>query len=57
MVSLISLELHAGKLEIGLLISFELHDINFIDFLSYIWAIMYIIMYFLIYVFVGWLGN
>jgi hypothetical protein len=37
--------------------NFELHDVNFIDFLSYIWSIIYMIMYCLIYVFVGWLDN
>jgi hypothetical protein len=37
--------------------NFELHDVNFIGFLSYISSIIYIIMYCLIYVFVGWLNN
>jgi hypothetical protein len=37
--------------------NFELHDVNLIGFLSYIWSIIYMIMYCLIYVFVGWLGN
>jgi hypothetical protein len=37
--------------------NFELHDVNFIDFFSYIWSIIYMIMYCLIYVFVWWLDN
>jgi hypothetical protein len=37
--------------------NFELHDVKFIGFLSYIWSIIYMIMYCLIYIFVGWLDN
>jgi hypothetical protein len=35
----------------------EMHDVNFIGFLYYIWSIIYMIMYCLIYVFVEWLDN
>jgi hypothetical protein len=37
--------------------NFELRDVNFIGFLFYIWSIIYMIMYCLIYVFVGWFDN
>jgi hypothetical protein len=37
--------------------NFEMHDVNFFDFLLYIWSIIYMIMYCLIYVFVEWLNN
>jgi hypothetical protein len=37
--------------------NFELYDVNFIGFFSYIRSIIYMIMYCLIYVLVGLLDN